>query len=236
MSLLAGVTKATNAEKETDRLGGFALLDTDVYKMVIETAYLHMGKEGSSNLVINAKSDAGSIRTMQCFASGDAKGNKTYYEKDGKQYNLPGFTLVSDLLSLAAGVTLETATVEEKFIKLYSKDAGGEVTTAVKMVVDLVGKPIAIAVLRVIEDKTALGGDNKYHPTGETREINDVTKFFCPETGMTALEKDAGATEAAFIVQWTEKNKGTVVNRAKGAAATGAKAGAPAAAPKKLFA
>lgn len=237
MSLLAGADVAQNAEVETDRLGGFQLLDTDAYQMVVETAYLHNGKTGSRNIVVNLKSEAGDLRTMQCFMSGTDKGSKTYYEKDGKQFNLPGFTHVNDLIKHILGTDKDIGTValEDKVIKIYNAEAKGEINTPVKMLVDLLKQPIGVCVQRQTVDKTALGGDNKYHPTGEVRDENDVVKFFSATTGLTMAEVAAGATVPDFVPKWKEKNAGKTWVKAKG---NGGVAGAPAgaaSAPVKLF-
>ena len=66
---------------------------------------------------------------------------------------------------------------------------------------------------------------------GETREENEVVKFFRAEDGLTVPEVEAGVTEAKFKADWEKKFTGTVRNRAKGAEA-GVKAGAPSTAQK----
>ncbi len=234
MSLLDGVNVATQAEKETDRIGGFQLLDSGIHLMNVELAYMSTAASGARALVMHFKSDKGSLRSTQYFVSGKAKGNKTYYEKDGKQHNLPGFTNVNDIFR-SAGFDggIADAVVENKVIKLYSKDAGGEVPTTVPMVTNLLGKEVALGVLKQTVDKTSLGGDNQYHPTGETRDENEINKVFTVG-GLTIPELDAGITEPAFAVTWKDKYEGQVINKAKGAADTG-NAGAPTVAAKRFM-
>lgn len=250
MSLLTGVSTATNAEQETDRLGGFKLLDSGVHPLTIELAYLHTANSGARALNVFAKSDAGSMRTIQYFTSGTAKGCKTYYEKDGKQHNLPGFTTVNDMF-IAAGVDagMDGAELETKVIKLYDKDAGGEVPTEVQMVMNLVGKTIAFGVLKQIVDKTenvaAEGEKADYQPTGETREENELNKVFTsegytiPELRAKAKAEAAGdsVAEPTFIHDWKDKYEGQVINKVKGGngAASNGSAGAPKKKPTKLF-
>lgn len=235
MSLLSGVNKADNAEKETDRLGGFQLLESGVHSMEVEIAYLNVAASGARGLVLHFKNDTGSLRSTQWFASGDKKGNKTFFEIDGKQFNLPGFTITNDIF-LAAGIAegLDGAQLEEKIIKLYSKDASGEVPTKVQMVMNLIGKKVGLGVLKQTVDKTALGGDNEYHPTGETRDENEINKVFTLE-GLTIPEVEANITEPAFIIDWKDKYDGVTQMKAKGAGKDAPASGAPTTAPKKLF-
>lgn len=236
MSLLTGANVAENVEKETDRLGGFQLLDTDVHLLNIELAYLHTATSGARALVMQFKNDQGSLRATQYFTSGTAKGCKTFYERDGKQFNLPGFTIVNDIFRAVLNKGMEAAELEEKVVKLYSKDAGGEVPTKVQMVMNLLNQKVALGVYKQTVDKTALGGDNQYHPTGETRDENEINKVFTID-GLTVPEVDAGIVEPTFINDWKAKYAGTVLMKAKGAA-QGGTSGAPAGeskAPKKMF-
>lgn len=236
MSLLAGASKAENAVKETDRLGGFQLLDSGVHLMEIELAYLNTSSTGARALVFSFKNEAGTLRSSQYFVSGDAKGNKTFFVKDGKEINLPGFTITNDIF-LAAGIEegIDGAVLEEKVIKLYSKDAGGEVPTKVQMVINLLGKTVGLGVVKQTVDKTALGGDNKYHATGETRDENEIIKVFST-SGLTIPEIDAGITEPAFIIDWKDKFAGKTLMKAKGASGAEGTSGTPTpSTPKKLF-
>lgn len=238
MSLLTGVNTASNAEKQTDRVGGFSLLESGVHNMVIEVAYLSTAASGARALVFHLKGEQGSFRTTQYFTSGTAKGCKTYFEKDGKQYNLPGFVHCNDIFK-ACGIPdgMAGAQTESVMLKLYSKEAQGEVPTSVQHVANLKGKTVALGIVKQTVDKTALGGDNEYHPTGETRDENDLSKVFMPD-GRTIAEAEAvpAVTEPVFIITWLDKFKGKVINKAKGAA-NGGTAGAPTtpAAKKTLF-
>ena len=246
MSLLAGVDNAAKTEANTDFLGGFRLMDSGAHKVAIEIAYLNTAKSGARSLVMHFKNDTNSVRSTQFFTSGTAKGCKTYYTKDNKNYDLPGYIIVNDIFQVVTGGGLENAVLEEKVIKVYNKEAQGEIPTKVQMVTNLLGKEVVLGVIKQIVDKTALGTDNGYHPTGDTREENEVVKVFdlngftVPELAANAAAvasgKEAPITEPTFLLAWKEKNDGVVLNKAKGAK-EGGTAGAPAtkAAPKKLF-
>lgn len=75
-------------------------------------------------------------------------------------------------------------------------------------------------------DKNEKGDDGKYYPTGETREINEVVKFFRYDDGLTVPEIEKGVTEAKFKDEWVAKWAGKVINKAKGNK-DGAKSGLP---------
>lgn len=237
MSLLAGAGVAQNAEKQTDRLGGFSLLETGVYDMTIEVAYLSTAASGARAINFHLKCDQGSLRTTQYFTSGTAKGLKTYFEKDGKQYNLPGFVHVNDIFK-ACGYAggINDADMQPATLKLYSKEHQGEVNTQVQHAANLRDKVIKVAIVKETVDKTALGGDNEYHPTGETRDQNDLVKVFLPD-GRTVAEAESvpAVTEALFQAAWLEKNKGKTINKAKGAAQGGTAGAPPAQVKKDLF-
>ena len=61
--------------------------------------------------------------------------------------------------------------------------------------------------------------EGNWVPSGETRESNEVDKFFDSENGMTITEIEAGSIEAKFVKKWATKNRGVTKNKAKGATA-----------------
>lgn len=251
MSLLTGVNHSTQTEANTNRMGGgFTLLDGGVHPLPIELAYMHIANSGARAIKFVFKGESGQLRSDQYFTSGTTKGMKTYYEREvsgkTKQFELPGFTMVNDIFKLAGFNDLNDAVVEEKVINLYNKEAGGEVPTKVQMITNLLEKVIPCGVSKKIVDKTSQGSDGDYHPTGETRETNELEIVFNND-GYTVVEleliadmkskgQDTSEIEPTFITAWNEKFKGQVINEATGAADTGT-AGAPKAAgtPKKLF-
>lgn len=229
-------------EQEKDTLGGGGLLESDAYGMKINYAYIHKSKSNAMALAIELEADGGGkVREQLYFLSGDAKGNKNYYERDGKKMPLPGFSQANSLCQLTVGKELRELEdeIEDRVIKLYDFDAKEEVPTTVQMVTPLVGQRIMAGIKKVILDKTADQGGGNYQPTGETREANEIDKFFCAREGFEGmtLNEITGKEPAEFINKWLEKNKGNVHNKAKGATG-GTTAGAPstagaAAAPSK---
>ena len=130
---------------------------------------------------------------------------------------------------------------------MYSPDAKAEVPTKVDMLMDLVGQSIYAGVIKQLVDKTKKDeATGVYHPTGESREENEIDKFFRARDKMTTAEIRAKATEATFATTWAEKFTDTVKDKTSKKGATGMSgapklngaAGAPQvkAAPSSLFA
>jgi hypothetical protein len=236
MNMLANLKLADGVDgEEKDVLGGGrGPLESDAYPATITMAYMSESEGGATALNITAMTEDGKeIRGAIYVTSGRAKGQKTTYEKDGKTYPLPGFLLVNSLCQLATGKEISQLETEEKVIKLYNFDAKAEVPTKVPVVVELLQKQIVIGLLKQTVDKSAKNDAGVYVATGETREENEIDKFFCARDGFENLTLTEVKTKAAggeiekpFHADWVEKNKGQTRNKAKGAAGGGT-AGAP---------
>lgn len=233
MNMLASLKSTPDVKiaEEKDSVGGNSLFDSGLYLFRVGMAYI--AKSGSGSLGLNLTlvgPDKKELRTAVYMTGGDAKGNKPYYTKDGVNYPLPGFTLANSLAMLTTGKEIGDLDTEEKVIKIYDFTAKAEVPTKVQAVTELIGQEIYAGVLKQIDDKSQKNDAGVYVATGETREANEIDKFFCArETHlkMTTTEVKAGAEEAAFFKLWEEKNVGTVRDKSKGAPAGGT-AGAPA--------
>src|SRR5699024_11688381 len=66
------------------------------------------------NLKGSDGNDAGDFRAQVYFTSGNAKGNKPTYEKNGKEYFLPGYTVINDMMLMATGCELPDADRSEE--------------------------------------------------------------------------------------------------------------------------
>ena len=116
--------------------------------------------------------------------------------------------------------SLEQAIV--KVINAYNKDAKAEVPTKVEAIVDLMGQEILIGVIKQTVDKTKKNeATGTYEPTGETREENEIDKFFRARDRMTTAEIRAKAETAAFADTWSAKWTGKSRDKSKGASAAG---------------
>lgn len=214
----------------TERVGGGSYLwESGVYKAQVKMVYLDQAKSGAVSFNIILTNEEGKeLREAMYIKSGNAKGNKTYYEKDGKQYPLPGYATANSMCVAATGKALPECmeSIEKKMVNIYNADQKKEVPTERPVVMSLLNQTVTVAVHEVVEDKNIKNAAGEYVPSGETRSRNEC-KFFGDAAGRTAEEIQNGAEPAKFK-QWAEKNAGKKVDRSKGA--TGG-AAAPTAAP-----
>jgi hypothetical protein len=218
--MLNTLSKPTNVVAETDTIGGGSyLLDSDIYDMTIDTAWVGKSKGGAMNVNITLKAGNKTLRTVIYITSGDAKGNKTtYLDKNGAEHYLPGFSQIDSMCLLAIGKSITELETTKKVIKVFDPAVSKEVPTEVDMIMDLLGTTVKAGVLKQIVDKTAKNDrTGAYEPTGETREINEIDKFFRSRDGLTTAEIRAGEETATFCKTWETTYKGIVQNKAKGA-------------------
>lgn len=234
---------AAKAEAVTDRVGGgFSVHDTAIYEGDLKVAYAGQSSGGANFLQIiieNVKNattgaPAADFREQVYFTSGRDKGQSPTYEKDGKQYFLPGYTLANDIMVMTSGVELTDAAFEEKIVNIYNYDLKKEEPKSVPVAVDAIGNRIAFAVYKVLEDKKEKSGDT-YVPTGESREKAQLEKIFHPDLHVTVLEaqnavandEEPTAEHAVFWGAWLEKHDGKVQDRTTKGAGTPGKPGTP---------
>lgn len=222
MSLLSNLSTDSAIADEKDVIGGNSgPLDSGIYHCTVAMAHINKSAGGALGLVLTLKTESGKeVRQTLWMTSGTAKGCKNYYEKDGEKHYLPGFIHANALALLATGKEISQLDTETKVINLYSPEAKAEVPTKVEAVMDLIGKDIVAGIIKQTVDKTKKNeATGVYEPTGETREENEIDKFFRAKDRMTTAEIRAQAEEATFVTNWETKWAGKVRDRAKGAAA-----------------
>lgn len=232
MSLLSGLTIDNSIETEKDVLGGAGPLESGLYKSTVTLAYLQKSQGGALGLVTHFKTDQGrEFRETLWITSGNAKGNRNYYEKDGEKKYLPGFIMADALCLLTTGKSIAEMDTEEKVVNVYSFDAKAEVPTKVDMLVDLLGQEIVVGLLKQTVDKNTKNDQGIYVPSGETRDENSIDKLFRARDNMTTAEIRAKVEQATFYKSWEEKNAGKTRDRSTKTAGNGAaRPGAPVAA------
>ena len=221
MSLLASLASDSTIADEKDSIGGSGPLDSGLYGLTVSMAYLNKASSGALGLNLILKtSDSKEVRQTLWMTSGTAKGGKNYYEKDGEKHYLPGFIAANALCLLTVGKEISQLDTETKVINVYSAEAKAEVPTKVDVIMDLLGQEIIAGIIKQTVDKTKKNeATGQYEATGETREENEIDKFFRAKDRMTTAEIRAQAEEAVFINSWDQKWTGKVKDRAKGAAA-----------------
>lgn len=246
MSLLDKLKSNENDDdikQEIDTLGGGGPLESDIYPVKVEMAYLMPSQKGALGVVLHLKTEKGQeIRQTVYITSGDAKGNKKFYLRDGEKMPLPGYTAINSLALLTVGEKIDDVETEQKVVNVYSFEASKEVPTTVEALTPLIGEEIYVGLQKQIVDKNEKADDGSYVPTGETREVNEIDKFFRASDKMTVPEILAEAETAEFFDKWLAKFQGKTRDRTSkegktsgGAAGTATKAGAPGAGnkPKK---
>lgn len=221
MSLLANLATDNTIANDTDTLGSAGALNSGLYNCTVSMAHITKSSGGAMGLVLTLKTtDGRDVRQTLWMTSGTAKGCKNYYEKNGEKHYLPGFTHANNLCLLTVGKEVSQMDTETKVINLYSPEAKAEVPTKVEVLMDLLGKEIIVGLIKQTVDKTKKNETTGiYEATGETRDENEVDKFFRAKDRMTTAEIRAQAEEALFIGNWEQKWTGKVRDRAKGSPA-----------------
>lgn len=221
MNMLANLTTDATIATEKDSIGGSRPLDSGLYGCTVSMAYINKSAGGAMGLVLTLKTAEGNeVRQTLWMTSGTAKGCKNFYEdKQGAKQYLPGFTHANALCLLTVGKEISALETETKVVNVYSPEAKAEVPTKVEVLMDLLNQEIIVGLIKQNVDKTVKNDAGVYVATGETRDENEIDKFFRAKDKMTTAEIRAQADEAAFINSWEAKWKDKVKDRAKGTAA-----------------
>ena len=233
MSLLANLTSDESIANEKDSVGGGGVLESNIYPAKVTLAYVTKSGGGALGLAVSAKTTEGrDIKQTLWMTSGTEKGCKNYYEKDGQKNYLPGYLAANALALLTTGKEISGLETETKVVNVYNSDAKAEVPTKVEMVMDLLDKEILIGLIKQTVNKTKKDEvTGVYLPTGETRDENEIDKFFRASDRKTTAEIRAQVEEAKFADTWLEKWQGKVKDKSSKTAATGAPGAPRAAAP-----
>lgn len=222
---------ASKLEEVKDSVGGYSVLETDIYKGTVKLAYLDVWGSGAHyvdlTLTLNGKDYNEKITITN-------KQGENFYEKNGKNYPLPGFVTIDDicLVTVGKGLADMDEETEEKTVNVYDRDAGKEIPKVKQVLVGILGKSVAVAIQKSVETKMEKDADGKYTvATNETRESNALEKVFEPETMMTTVEARAEKTEGEFYEVWLDKNKGKTRDKTVKGGAAGKPVGAKPTAP-----
>lgn len=208
-----------NVEKEKDILGGGrTVLDSGLYKATIVQAYGTESRNGTKGLVIKFeihKADGSVIPFTNTFWVTNREGSVTYTDKEGKQHYMIGFNQVNSLCKHLTNTELMSTAFEKRIIPVFNFEQRKDVPTEVNMAVALLGKEVALGLLKVRENKSQKVGDD-YVPTPEEVFNNSIDKIFFMKDGKpyTAIELDEGA-DSSFAAEWVNKWKDKVQDKYK---------------------
>jgi hypothetical protein len=212
---------SADIEDSQDKLGGGGVLDSGIYEFTIDQAYVTKADSGAMALNLKLSNEAGNrIQQQLWMTSGKAKGCLNYYtDKAGKKQYLPGFDLANALCLLTVGKEINQLVPEEKILNIYDFTAKRELPTKVNVVVELFNKSIIAGISKELVDKNKdtgtvdASGKKIYAATGESREQNNIEKFFRARDGMTVGEIKGGATTGEFKNAWLERNANKVKDK-----------------------
>lgn len=217
----------SNAEKVEDRdsLGGGAL-PSKIYRGKVVMAYLDQNANGTYMVIITFETAEGRRITQTTYISN--KSGSFTFNRDGKDYPLPGYSQMDAFFSLATGKGLGEQLREDKTIKVWDNAQSKEVPAVKSVFMDVINKPMACGVLHVSEERTTQASGYE-DGTGEYRNYNELNKWFDYDTALTLVEKKAGETEPKFASDWKKKWEGEVDTRhaPNSGKAAGTTAGAP---------
>lgn len=199
-------------EETKDRLGGFALVDTDIYNAVIKMAYAGKSDEGA-NFVHFELTGVGERDYSETIYVTNKKGENWFLNKQdqSKKVPLPGFVTVDDICQVTIGKSLAEVEWEEKVVQIYDYDAKKEVPKSVMVATELLSKPLSLGILRKLVNKNVKNdATGKYEPGDETREENAIEKVFHTESKGTTVEAREGKPVGEFWDKWLGANKDKV--------------------------
>lgn len=209
MSFFENIQENDQAAPTEDRTGGgYQPLESGVYKGKITQAYGMKSQRGAMGVRIEFELSVQDKprKYTQTYWITNAQGSPTY-ERDGKQYYLAGFNHVNAITHLLCNKAIRDMTTKDVNIKI------GEKLEPVPMMVELIDKPVALAILKVRENKRAKVND-EYVATNEEQFVNDTDYVFNAQ-GLTHLEWKNGQTEPKFIFEWKKVNDGNVRDKFK---------------------
>lgn len=246
--LFSGLKADDHAENQDRVGGGRQILSSNAYDAIVKVAYVTESTGGATAVNVLLEINGQEVRDQQWVTN--KNGENFFIDKEDKKTkrSLPGFVLINDLCLLGTGEDMSEQAVDTKTVKIYNFDEKKEVPTEVPVLVALTGAKIKVGILHKKEFKQKKDDSGQYVNTADVREINEVDKYFHPETGRTVNEYMHEVETSEFLESWLKHNKDKVRDRTAGASggagagqsgsgrpqAAGAAAGATAG-RKKLF-
>jgi len=219
MSLNLTLPENVVVEKEQDRIGGQKFtLDTGVYLVKIVQAFFSKSAGGATAMNFLFKTSEGKDFSQVIYIT-NKQGGITYTakkgENKGKEFPLPGYSLVDSICRLAVNKPLAEVAANVKDFTISVRDfaSGSNVNKTVLMFTDLMDAKLQLAIEECKVNKQVDNG-NGYENTNEFRILNEIAKVFTVN-GLTSAELDKGLTEQLFMKEWLAKNSGKLVDQFK---------------------
>lgn len=208
----------TTIKSDGDTLGGskYSTLESGLYDFTVKLAYGSLSKGNAKALNLLLETDTGEELKQQLWmTTGEAKGCLNYFvTKDGVKKYLPGFEMANHLCLMTLNKEISQVKPEMKTIMLYDYLQRKEIPTDVKMITELLGKKITAGVIKQTVNKRVKDPNSgAYVPITETRDENEIDKFFHFPSGLTVTEAEAKMTEPKFKKQWHERWAGVTKDK-----------------------
>lgn len=216
-------------EKQEDRLGGGGFIfPSNVYEAKIKMFYGIESSGGAMGVELVLDIDGKEYSETVYVTSGKEKGQKNFFEKDGKKYPMPGFTTINDIVLVSTGKELKDLEFEDRVVEAWDRDAGKKVNKTVQAAPELFGVDLLVAIQQVKENKQKKNdATGKYEDVdGEFRDSNNIVKVFAQDKRTVRETLDEEET-ASFHDAWLEKNKDKTYDKTKKASGNAAAAGGP---------
>lgn len=182
-------------------------LPTGLYPFIVDMAYMGESQAGAVSITVHLKEVGGKRTLRETFyvtsrKQADGSRRNTYIDKRTQKVRpLPGMATANALAQVTcSGKKLHQLVPEEKTINLWNYDLKKAVPTPVPALMEMIGQPVLVAVVKKRENKRTKVG-KKYIDTNVPRTFNECTKFLYPN-GATIAETAAGNDERAWRTKW----------------------------------
>jgi hypothetical protein len=211
MSLFSNLGTEGLAQSE-DRLGGFQAYPSDIYVGKVKMAFADAAASGAQSVTVIL--DLNGKEYSETIYITNKEGKNFFMDKQDKtkKVPLPGFSTINDLCLVATAKPLAEQEAEDKLVKVYDKDTKGQIPKSKPVLVDLIGKEVAVAISQRLENKQAKDGNGVYQPTAESVTRNSIDKVFDVETKLTVVEVQNNRP-AEFWDAWLKQNKDKTQDR-----------------------
>lgn len=213
----------TKDEVLEDRIGGFRLLESDIYTGKIDVACFGQSDGGAVKVHLEMTMDDGANYSEDIWIS-DKDGNLFYTDKQtNEKRNMKGYNIVNAICMLLTGTPLKSddgqQEVEDRTFQLWSSAEGKKVDQSVPTLINLIGERISVGILKTRLNKNEKT-DAGYKPTNDERFENSIEAVFHPEHKVTLAEAVKAAEkeetpEPVFFDKWLDANKGKLIDKFK---------------------
>lgn len=224
MGLFSSIKQAPDVKEAEDRVGGgFAPLESNLYKAIIRQAYAKPTPSGSLEVRIEFEihpKDGNPRKHTESFYITTKNGENFYINKNGDKMPLAGYNHVNDIALGLTGKTLDEldkeGKIEVKNVKVYNFTTQKEEIEQLPVLVPFLEKEVALAIIKRRENKKKKVGDD-YEPINEERIYNAVEKVFTLRDGnaFTTKEIKSGLNEPKFVFEWLNHWKGKLDDKFK---------------------